>query len=594
MATRDGQCLPTLLALLSSGRVPSLRVLLVLVPADTAVQAVSWLLIAQPGAATRRTILHVPQIAVVTDNTSINACQVPPVNDGTGYGVLDATRASSDILRLTASLAGAATANPHENDAPDVQDLRADCRVDAHGSMGRCPAALRAALAKSLHPLPECDQPGVSAIWSIALHTRDLRLQETAERRRIAADAQNQARLAAARSRYTQHVQGVWPLPELPASKAFTTHADMDWPNDNILILPPGTPLAALEELCARTLECLAFSSAGQLKKAIPSHDKWVSTPGVSLHVANNVDPCLADLHHCAAHASCERKGLTASTCTCQAPYGGDGTLACTPRIALATLLRALTPDVSAVHTGKEVEETRRFLTLGPMDAWDAYAAKAAAHTPFVLIPGLDSPMFDLALVTDLPSKHEERVLALQDACHRHPRCVAVNTNGMLKSQLQPPRLWQRFSWDDLEGTYALDINHCEYAGEGCPAGARCQRLGPAQYECRCVADGSLPQDTNTDRPLDPPNWSCPEVERNAKTIQRTVESKGAEAAVTGAIAGPELRREAIADAGGYVDEIGAQELVKGGERDGPDDGLLLVVFAVDQAQWPGLPAAIK
>jgi hypothetical protein len=395
-----------------------------------------------------------------------------------------------------------------------------------------------------------------SSMWTEAVAARAARLRrqrETGARSQAAAFLQS---LTKARHRYQRQSQGVRPLPDIPAVKHYTQHENVDWPHDDILILT-GASQRDLTQLCQETEECLAFSSTGHLKKAAPASGRWKPAPGVVLNIANNVDPCAADLHRCVAQSHCVRRDDVNFDCVCLPGYVGDGMASCVPVAALPTL--------AATDFAKQPTAVAR-LDLGPLDGWDSRMFRTSA--PFIFIEGRDSPMNDLILLSALPDTLADRVQQLEQLCRRHPRCIAFNTNGMLKSQLQSPKRWQLFSTIPGEGMYVMDINHCEYAGEGCPDGAECRKLGAAEFECRCKLDGSLPVDMNTDRPLDPPEWLCPEVKGRTERGRDVL----------------------LQDQGGHLDAgvVEAQMGLKGKAHN------TVVVFAVDELQWVGLAAAIR
>lgn len=105
------------------------------------------------------------------------------------------------------------------------------------------------------------------------------------------------------------------------------------------------------------------------------------------------------------------------------------------------------------------------------------------AGRQFVFFQGLDSPGGDYLV------GGEEAA----EACRTTQHCVAYNTNGILKQSLQPPRKWVHWTDDPHHGLYVLDIDYCQLSLEKCPSHSRCERNGPANYSCQCIAPYHLP-----------------------------------------------------------------------------------------------------
>lgn len=523
-------------------------------------------------------ILHHPQLTPaihpdVPDRCELGCPACFSSDDSSASTLLTLGSAEESLARAFAALQRLQAAQQPSTYSLAEETASVECTVvrgDSHATL-----PMHCSGAQAARPSPRCTAPSAagkvdsssrrtsdnehyrsgaikSSIWTKAVAARAARLrrqQEAGARSEVAAFLQS---LTKARHRYQRQSQGLRLLPDIPAVKHYTKHDNVDWPHDDILILT-GASQRDLAQLCQETEECLAFSSTGHLKKAAPASDRWKPAPGVFLSIVNNVDPCAAGLHRCVAHSHCVRRDDVNFNCLCLPGYAGDGMTSCVPVAALPTL--------AVTDFAKQPTAVVR-LDLGPLDGWDSRTFRASV--PFIFIEGRDSPMNDLILVSALPDTLADRVQQLQQLCRRHPRCIAFNTNGMLKSQLQSPKRWQVFSTIPGEGMYVMDINHCEYAGEGCPDGAECRKLGAAEFECRCKLDGSLPVDMNTDRPLDPPEWLCPEVKGHTE--------RGRDGF---------LRNQGEHHDTGVVEELGVK-------------GNTVIVFAVDELQWVGLAAAIR
>eukprot|EP00045_Choanoeca_perplexa_P017331 m.249139 g.249139 ORF g.249139 m.249139 type:complete len:745 (+) comp17509_c1_seq1:2546-4780(+) len=239
-------------------------------------------------------------------------------------------------------------------------------------------------------------------------------------------------------------------LPPLqPTRKQFVRYQNQDSPEGTMAIFPTNN-VSELASLCDKYLQCVAFSTNGHLKVSIASGVTLVESEH-DLYVAVNIDVCQLALHKCHGKATCISSTPMSHTCTCQTGYAGDG-CRCT-----------------ALHND------RQSLQLELEDELDR-----PPISTFTFVPHMDSPFSDLLVV---PQATREQ---LEGICGQHPRCMAFNTNGVLKSQVQDPSSWYTFSSNDAHGLYVRDIDYCVFQGQGCPDHAKCVQLSVGTYGCQC------------------------------------------------------------------------------------------------------------
>lgn len=242
-----------------------------------------------------------------------------------------------------------------------------------------------------------------------------------------------------------------------PRVKEFEFFASRDAPGGDLYVAE-GASVAELQAQCQALPYCLGFNTYGFVKSVIAPEKEWtaVGRPGAGIYVVRNMDVCQVGQTGCDKHATCLSHGRHQYTCTCQRGFAGSP-MDCTPQL------------------GYQVED--------PLDALDA--PHLGSRPPFVFFPGMDSPFGDLLTVNGNRS-----VAHLRELCWAMPRCVAFNTNGILKLDVQDVAAWYRWTSDLHRGLYVMDVNYCYLRGEKCPVGAACTRVSAARYECRCKEPG--------------------------------------------------------------------------------------------------------
>lgn len=208
-------------------------------------------------------------------------------------------------------------------------------------------------------------------------------------------------------------------LPAAVDEKVFVFHPQTDSPG-GLFLSVPGASIEALSAACNRYRECVGFTSGGWLKKSLLPRAQWkvdaTSPLSSGLYVAENMNLCAADLHHCGPRSVCRADAEPTYTCECAQGYVDAGP-ACIP----AQSGHQYTPDA--------------------LDWLDQPPHKKS--TPYVFFQGVDVPGGDVmyadeAVKLDGPAK----MAALRTLCDQLPACIGFNTNGFLKHAIAPMRHW--------------------------------------------------------------------------------------------------------------------------------------------------------
>jgi lipopolysaccharide biosynthesis glycosyltransferase len=252
-------------------------------------------------------------------------------------------------------------------------------------------------------------------------------------------------------------------LPKL-SKKKFIYYPGKDSPGYDIMRLPHlQSNITALMERCKEVNQCIAFNTKGLLKKQISNQKKWVKMEGdkAGLYIAD-IDICQADLHTCHSHSTCHFTGPAHFKCLCDNGYWGT----------------YCKPQYGSVGPPKELEDEEKM--TDEINGVDWTELKKNAE--FVFFPSMDSPGGDY-LIAD---KFKQDASKLKTACMKTRRCLAFNTNGILKSALRWSTKWMQWTDSQTQGLYVLDLDYCSLDEMDCPEHAHCQKLSPANYSCLC------------------------------------------------------------------------------------------------------------
>eukprot|EP01137_Pigoraptor_chileana_P009198 Opistho-2@57100 len=82
--------------------------------------------------------------------------------------------------------------------------------------------------------------------------------------------------------------------------------------------------------------------------------------------------------------------------------------------------------------------------------------------------------------------RHARNPVEMQRMCDAIPMCVAFNTDGLLKINVQSQAKWRSYNSSGMGGLYVADINPCERDIHACHERSQCMHVGPAKFRCVC------------------------------------------------------------------------------------------------------------